>query len=285
MSSVPTGGNTLKNVIIGVLTTVVAYVIVHFIFDKKSSKEDFEKTKEATDNAWNSINNYVNYADENFQTVACFSCDEEAMKKELSRKIISYANSLRNLKENKTIDEKMLSIIDRYIDRFADMEPLYNQMFDSLAEMKYLAPEVQTSEMARIQEKYIRQIDFVKTRDTLEVNKLLADINKKYKTDFHRRDPVLEYQRDAIVHKWRIGCAYTMDFQASGKMTWEEDGHTFNGSWSIEDIPAEGGGEIHHLTIHLDSNQTFEYNILQATSKILILFMSDVKAVIAACPE
>ncbi len=39
MSGLPSGGSTVKNVILGVLTTVVAYVIVHYIFDKKDKKK------------------------------------------------------------------------------------------------------------------------------------------------------------------------------------------------------------------------------------------------------
>ena len=55
MSSVPTGGNVWKNVIIGILTTVAAYVIIHFIFDKGGKKEEFNKRKEATTGVWKTI--------------------------------------------------------------------------------------------------------------------------------------------------------------------------------------------------------------------------------------
>ena len=55
MAGVPHGGNMWKNIIIGVLTTVVAYVIVHFLFDKKPGKEEFKKRKAATTEAWESL--------------------------------------------------------------------------------------------------------------------------------------------------------------------------------------------------------------------------------------
>ena len=75
MSGVPSGGNPVKNIIIGVVTTVIAYVIVHYIFDKKSGKEDQEKSKQATESAWNSVNDYITYSNEKFKTIACFSCE------------------------------------------------------------------------------------------------------------------------------------------------------------------------------------------------------------------
>ena len=61
MSSVPSGGNTWKNIAIGVFTTVVAYAVINFI---GLGKKDYtqKNKKEATIKAWASANQYLNYA-------------------------------------------------------------------------------------------------------------------------------------------------------------------------------------------------------------------------------
>src|SRR5207253_11211842 len=98
MSSVPQGGNVWKNIAIGVVTTVLAYFIVHLIFDKKDSQKVKREKKEKIETAWKSVNDYINNSRRKFNTIGCYSCDEMQMKKELFRELDQMNKSLENIK-------------------------------------------------------------------------------------------------------------------------------------------------------------------------------------------
>src|SRR5687767_13161457 len=104
MAGVPAGGNTVKNILIGIGTTVAAYAIISLLGIGKSKNSEAKIQKKANMDVWESVNDYFTYATEKFRTIACYSCDEQEMKKELVRELENNANSLKTLKENKSID-------------------------------------------------------------------------------------------------------------------------------------------------------------------------------------
>jgi hypothetical protein len=277
MSAVPSGGNTVKNVIIGILTTVVAYSIVFLLgLGKHDSSGDSKPKKEATMNAFKSINDYVNYAGQKFKTIACFSCNEQDMKNEMLRELEHDCGSLRNLKEDVNIDEKMKSLIDRIIDQFNDLKPVYTIFYDSLSYIKQLPDSEQIFIINRIQQNLFKQKDFIQTRDTGDVNNYLRDINKKYKTKLAFKNIEPEYEVDALVGKWKVGCTVQLQFNQDGSIRWTEGENVFKGKW------VRDGNE---LTIHLNNNQEFRYIISEISKKILFLFDSDTNIYLGACPE
>jgi hypothetical protein len=131
MAGVPHGENIWKTIILGILITVAGYLIVHFITDKKDHKKEVKEKKEANENVWKSANDYVKSASKKFENIACFSCDYSMMKTEMLRELDQDCNSLRNLKEEKLIDEKLKTVIDRIISRFEGMKPVFSKFIDS----------------------------------------------------------------------------------------------------------------------------------------------------------
>lgn len=152
MSGVPSGGNTWKNIIIGIFTTVAAYAIINFAgIGKKDNTKKIRK--ESTEKAWQSVNDYINYADQKFKTIACFSCDWQEMKNEMMRELDNYNTKLANIKEDKNVDDKMLSLVDIIKQRFLDLKKPYADFFDSITIAKNLTPDEQAPVMVRLQHK------------------------------------------------------------------------------------------------------------------------------------
>lgn len=285
MGGVPSGGSTIKNIIIGVLTTVLAYVIVHFIFDKKSGKEEFQNSKEATESAWNSVNDYINYNNEKFKTIACFSCDEQEMKRELLRELQINSNNLANLKQSKNIDAKMHAVIDRIVLQFADLKPVYNDYYDSLTVIKQRPIEEQTVAASVLQTDVFKKINRIQGRDTVDIDNYLRDVNKKYKTDYKRMVVEGEYKPESLPGKWTIECAFTIDFKADKTLIWTEKGNEFKGRWKLEEVELVDDSYRHALKVNLDTDQEFNYQIVFLNSKMMVVYSEEAKSFLAACPE
>lgn len=275
MSSVPSGGNTWKNIAIGVFTTVVAYAIINFIgIGKKDTTSKIKK--EATEKAWLSANQYLNYANEKFKTIACFSCDEEEMKKELMRELDIYSNSLKNIKSDKDVDDKMLSAIDRIIQRFTDMIPLYEKYFDSILILKNFTLEKRIELSQPMQMRFIQNLATLQTKDTSEIVSYLHDVNERHHSTLKFELTKSEYDSSALVGKWKIECAADLVFNKDSTISWTEGENNFKGKWTLNDKK---------LHIELDNRQVFDFILIQLSRKMLIYLNTDNNALLSGCKQ
>lgn len=275
MSSVPSGGNTWKNIAIGVFTTVVAYAVINFI---GLGKKDYtqKNKKEATIKAWASANQYLNYANEKFKTIACYSCDEALMKKELMRELDIYSNSLNNIKSDKDVDDKMLSAIDRIIQQFTDMKPLYENYFDSIIILKSFPIEKRVELSQPMQMRFIEKLATLQTKDTSEIVSYLNDINTRHHSTLKFELTKNEYDSTALVGKWKIECAADLSFNKDNTISWTEDENVFKGKWSFADK---------RLHINLDNGQVFDFVIIQLSQKMLIYLNKENNALLSGCKQ
>ena len=274
MSSVPTGGNIWKNVIIGIFTTVAAYAIVHFTGIAGGEKSDEKIIKDATEKAWKSTNQYINYANEKFQTLACFSCDEQEMKKEMVRELDMYSGNLKNIKQDKSVDDKLLSVIDRIVQQFTDEKPLYENYFDSITIIKGLPESTRTEIVTSFQERFLHKIAILQTKDTSEIISYLNDINKQHKTSLKLDLPKLEVDPTLLVGKWRIECTFDIAFYKDNTLLWTESPNEFPGKWTLKDK---------ELRINLDNGQVFDFVLLELNRKIPIYLNKENGTLLSGC--
>lgn len=136
MGGVPSGGSLWKNVLIGIGTTVAAYAIVNVLFKSKGPGVSSER-KRVTAEAWQSVNKYNKLATEKFRTLACMSCDQQAMKTEMLRELNNNNKSLEGILDDKSLDDGMKTIINRTRDKFTDLHSLYETYFDSIIYIKH----------------------------------------------------------------------------------------------------------------------------------------------------
>ena len=277
MSSVPSGGNTWKNIIIGVFTTVAAYAIINFAgIGKKDNSKKIRK--DATEKAWQSVNDYINYANQKFKTIACFSCDWQEMKKEMMRELENYNTKLANIKEDKNVDDKMLSLVDIIKQRLVDFKKPYTDFFDSVTIAKNLTQEEQMPIMTRIQQRLSDDLSRIINRDSADYRNYLADVNKTFNTHLEQIPLKETYDSSAIVGKWKIECVFDIECKKDGKLMWTESGTEFPGVWNLKN---------RLLTINLDNGQVFKYRIEQLSSKFMMIRDDQSESLFSygACPQ
>lgn len=277
MGGVPHGGNMWKNIIIGVLTTVMAYVIVHFIFDKKDHKKKEKEERRKIETAWTSVNEYINRSKEKFFSIGCYSCDEEIMKNEIIRELDQMNKSLQNIKDEGGIDEKMKSIIDRTMQMFEDEKPVLRIYYDSLIIAKNFPGKERTAAAGRLQKSMLDQMTHIQTKDTGDINQYLDDLNKKYKTTLVRQDQKLEVNPDKLPGLWEVECNYMMRLKPDHTAFMEsiaDAGDRTNGKWSIEDKT---------LQITYDDGGSDTFLVLQINEKMLVLYNRPLDIILGAC--
>lgn len=276
MAGVPHGGNMWKNIAIGILTTVVAYLIVNFVKDKKESKKIQKEKSEANRSAWESVNSYLLNATKKFESIACFSCDYSKMKNELIRELEENCNSLRNIKGNQYVDEKMKTIIDRTISRFNSLKPLFLNFFDSINIIisKNLPESERVTRSKNIYKEFNDSKVRIDTVDYQEIIRLLADINSKYKLSLEREEIEEKLSFSNLPGKWKIECLVVVEFKPDGKMTWTEGENTFVGTWLRID---------EKLNINLNTDQQFEFIIKKLNDSFMKLEVEDSPVLYGAC--
>jgi hypothetical protein len=261
MSSVPHGGNMWKNIAIGIATTVAAYLIVHFITDRKDHKKEEREKSEANETAWKSANDYIRSASKKFESIACFSCDKAKMKNELLRELEQDCNSLRNLKDEKLVDEKMKTILDRTISRFNGLRPAFQSYFDSVIVLENLQPDAEKAiRLQKVYDEFSSTKNRLDTADAAEISKLLSDINKKYKLSLEQEEVVPEINYDQLSGEWNLECTMRMKFSDDGKVAVTINDEVINGTWKRK-------GDV--ITLTLDSDEILNYTILQLNDHFL----------------
>jgi molecular chaperone GrpE (heat shock protein) len=239
---------------------VAAYAIINYAgIGKKDNTKKIRK--EATVKAWQSVSDYINYADQKFKTISCFSCDEQEMKKEMLRELDNYSAKLENIKGNKDVDDKMLSIVDIIKQRFTDFKTPMAVFYDSVTIIKSRSQDLQLSLLPVLQQNLDAGLTRIVNRDSSEFKNFLSDVNKTYKLNLEQITPKDVYDPSAITRKWNIGCITDIDLQKDGRFTWKGNGADFTGTWEFKDSV---------LTFY-SANETLKYKVQQLTPRFMLM--------------
>jgi len=210
-----------------------------------------------------------------FESIACFSCDYTKMKNEIARELDQSCNSLRNIKDGDLIDEKMKTIIDRNISRFNSLKPLLQTYFDSAIVLKTITDTAEkTKRAAVVHEDFTSSKTRIDTVDQREIDRLLADVNKKYNLTLKEEPIELGKDLSLLAGKWNIECIVTVEFMKGGSLTWTEEENVFEGNW-------KRNGDI--ITIKLDTDQEFYYKIVELNEAFMKLQLPGSKIPLGAC--
>mgnify|MGYP002651367004 CR=1 FL=1 len=281
MGGVPSGGSTIKNILIGVFTTVVAYLIVHFILDKKKGNDDLEKTYQATENAFRSINDYVNLADLKFKTIACFSCDKSQMKQEMTRELTQLSSNLKKIAENTAVDEKMRTIAELTMQQFEEEKPLYQNYFDSLQVIDQLPEAEKMAASTNLVESFMKRIQYLQNRDVDDIKALRDKLLEKYKKYTKENSFVfvpneVVFDEEALTRKWRIECVYFLDIKADNTVIFLGPETEINGKWKLQ------GKELY---LSLNNGEELHYTIEELSNKVMQLKYDGSPVASVACPN
>jgi len=237
MSSVPEGGKMWKNIIIAILTTVTAYIIVHFLFDKKPGKEEFKKRKNATLGAWNSLMDYKKMMFEQMITLACLSPDINETKKEFLREMDDIKSDISNIKKELNVDNKMLTLVDYSIRDLDGLKDIYSWYLDSAAIFQQLKGKLDSSLLQQRSDScnsvFAREKNLVTRRNESKADTILRDLSEYYKIDFPPIKGIDKFNPDALIRKWKIERAIDIEFSKDQKAVMKRDGKISHGQWRL----------------------------------------------------
>lgn len=174
----------LKNILMGVVTPVLAATIIYFLGfnNKDESKVEFLRKKEATEKTW------IAY----IQARGIFSAvmkklgesgDIEITRNNINHEIETSIGNLENIKKEPNADQRVYSSVDIMIQQMKDLKPLMNKFLDDMS--AYAATNPPEEEGFKfVQERGLElksQVTHLRQRDSLRLAVYYDGMNKDYK--------------------------------------------------------------------------------------------------------
>ncbi|HAO46120.1 MAG TPA: hypothetical protein PLZ45_15290 [Ferruginibacter sp.] len=178
------GNSMLKNILMGVVTPVLAATIIYFLGfnNKDESKVEFLRKKEATEKTW------IAY----IQARGIFSAvmkklgesgDIEITRNNINHEIETSIGNLENIKKEPNADQRVYSSVDIMIQQMKDLKPLMNKFLDDMS--AYAATNPPEEEGFKfVQERGLElksQVTHLRQRDSLRLAVYYDGMNKDYK--------------------------------------------------------------------------------------------------------
>jgi hypothetical protein len=266
MAGVPSGGNPVKSIIIGVLTTVIAYVIVHFIFDKKGGSEQKKKTKTATIEAWKSIVRYEEISTDNYYAAFCIE-DPAMMLETMAYEKDQLSKNYEILKAKPDLDEDMASFLARAIGYTNETKKVLADFAADLQRSKednVSTDEEKTTKINALEERYTKKLDFIRPRETEAIAAIFKTLSDKYGSELAYTEDS-SFTQDDIIGKWKeTGIDKTFEFNTDYSLTMVASNETYPGTWKLNDriltITFSDGSIDHHIVRMKDKYYRFKVN-------------------------
>lgn len=253
MSGLPSGGSTVKNVILGVLTTVVAYVIVHYIFDKKDKKKEFEKVKTETVEAWKSLIKYEDQQTNNYYSALCNDDIPSQLETLIYEKDL-LAKNYSIIMQKPGIDEDLASFATRAVENTIQIKKILESYLNEYKNINPYEPGLEQAYL-NLDSIYSRKITGARERDAESLNNTYASLVKKYGDEFKGPDEPAPLSENDLVGKWKeTGINKVFTLKADGKFEMALEGNDYPGTWkfvnTIIDLSFDdGSGSIKmHIT-------------------------------------
>jgi hypothetical protein len=260
----------VKNVIIGVTTTVLVSTVVYFLgFNKKSSTTRLE-TQKATTQAWKTYVTIENIAAKNMLLLvrdqAQFGSYKELYQETL-KESDKFINSLKSLSNNESIDKDMIAMLKRRAESEETSKPRSERFYNELDQLLAIALDKDWTDK-RFQDSLIaRSAEFEKQnkrffeRAINEIESLSKNLGDRYDATFNIDDFIMvqmyKYKKDPLAAinevktdtlstaqltkeyftgKWDASGA-TVTLNADDKWTWVVplDTTTAEGTWELKE--------------------------------------------------
>lgn len=229
------GGNAFKSIIIGVITTVLGAAAVYFLgfHDKKENPK-----KEATQNAMKSIIQYEQILEKSVMGLACNS-DNEYAQQTFLREIEQLKVNMTNIKSEKDLDNRVLSLIDRRVTSLNELTEASVDMFNGMATLRSdssaLGEEEFVARNIELQKTYNDRTVQIAEEERILKTDIIAALKKEYELEF---DDIKSLQLDInnanVTGKWLINGVVKWYMNADQTFNWVVEDKAFDGNWSLK---------------------------------------------------
>ena len=224
----PSTGNHLKNVIIGVITTVISATVIYFLGFHSPESDEFKKSKQATIDGWNSLQLYENQFKEKATSMVCSGNDfsTTAMINEYEKII----KNINNIQKEQNVDNRLLSLVDRRVSTLEDKKAAtadYYRQYDSIS------ADDNDPRNIKLYNGFLKKIKELDEQDTSFINSVNAELKKKYKVDF-KFPPPIQITPEFLQGHWTLDREKTLDLKKDEKLVMKTGNDTYNGTWSLD---------------------------------------------------
>lgn len=180
---------TLKNIIIGVITTVLGATAIYFLGLQQGPSEA-KKRKDATVKVWNeylAVRKNTNEVLESMNREK--SGDLDKVRSNLNHEIDFINQNMEKLSKMPDIDINMIRILDVRIAQMNDYKKAYSNFVDEMIAYDRLGPTEEQGQ-AFLKERapsFIKEAKNIFTRDSIHLNSYYAILEKEYKIDMSEK--------------------------------------------------------------------------------------------------
>ncbi len=223
-----------KNVLIGILTTVVAYSIVNYIKDRKEKKKEKEKIKTETVDAWKSLIKYERLSTINYYAAFC----NENMTSQMESLIYEKDQLAKNygiIGAKREIDDDLASFVTRAIGNTNEIKKILEDYRD---DFKNINPSVANAELMykELDSVYSEKIDIAKDRDDESLKSTYQNLVKKYGEEFTVPEEAVSLSKDDLTGRWKeTGVDKFFDLKSDNSFIMEASGQEYPGKWKFSD--------------------------------------------------
>lgn len=226
-----TTGHPFKNVIIGVITTVISATVIYFLGFHNPGKEDYQKNKQATVDAWNSL---MFYEDEFKATGTRMVCSgsETGFANTLLNEYEKIIKNISNIEKEEKVDNRLVSLVDRRLSTLRDKKEataVYFRAYDSLG-----GNDNDPATM-KLYNDYLEKIRELEVQDTFFINGVNMELKKRYKVDFKFPAPPV-ITAEFLTGNWTLDREKDILLNKNKKFTWKNPDQSFSGAWNINDL-------------------------------------------------
>jgi predicted ribonuclease YlaK len=237
-SAAPAGPNVFKNILVGVITTVLGATVIYFLGFHDSGKGEKKKKRDATVTAWNSLLQYEKLFQQTANKMICLG-ETETAAKEVTDEMDQVIKDMGNIKKEEFVDNRMETLVDRRMDSYTKrktfIEDFYNEVFTLSA--KNLSDEELNNEAVSIQKKLGDRVASLESKDGDYITEIKATLEKEYDTKLNIPEFNFDIKSESLKGKWKMNKASDLNISADGSFTWSSDNVSTSGNWSLsEDI-------------------------------------------------
>ena len=257
-----TTGNHLRNIIIGVITTVISATVIYFLGFHSPESDELKVAKQSTIDAWNSLQLYENEFKEKATSMVCSANDFSTTA--LINEYEKIIKNINNIQKEDHVDNRLLSLIDRRVSTLGDKKIAtedYYRQYDSIG------ADDSDPRNIKLYNNFLEKIKELDGQDTSFINSVNADLKKKYKVDFKFPAPI-QITPEFLQGHWTLDREKNLELKKDNKFVMKNGNDTFNGKWSLDyldlQLKFDDGSEF-VLTIQRAS-QTFVFGQEKAGS-------------------
>lgn len=232
MGGVATGGSTWKNILIGILTTVVAYSIVNYIKDKKEKKKEKEKLKTETIQAWNTLIRYEEQSTANYLAGLCIE-DPATQLEALIYEKDQLAKNYGIIAAKQGIDDDLASFATRAVGNANELKKILENY---LTEFKKINPKDPQS--GRLYQEldtvFMDKINMARERDMESLKTMFTSLQGKFGNEFSVPDDNSQVTEATVTGKWKeSGVNKLFDIRGDASFTMTINNESYPGKWQL----------------------------------------------------